>query len=397
MSGIVVTPLSAQVVPIRAVQNGVTVLQRRADAFTRAPQWIVEDKPVAVAGGSGAPDYDLTFAWNVEILSDGRLVTLAPVGNRLYVFSPTGAPQRSLGRQGQGPGEIMAPTGMARLRGDTILIPDGANACLNWVDATKGFVRNAPLTVDSITRRVNHLGGTLRDGRLVMSSIGGVQQGVLDSVTRPMASVAIFSSRGDSARVVAQVPDLEVVLTPTRYRGRASTDTRVIRFTRQARAVAWDTAIATGSGDGYRIDVRDTRGTVRSSIRVPIARRAVTKAMRDLALVAALRRFEGPRMEQLVDAAESRRLEQVLPSADSLPPYSDWFVSPNRTLWVVDAAPVGAKGGAATAFRQDGAVLGRLTWSMTGTAVAFGDDRVVLRVTDDDDVVALQVHRFRAR
>jgi hypothetical protein len=50
----------------------------------------------------------------------------------------------------------------------------------------------------------------------------------------------------------------------------------------------------------------------------------------------------------------------------------------------------------ATAFRADGALLGRLHSSSGGTPAAFGDDRVVVRSVDRDGVVSLRVYRIRA-
>ena len=99
----------------------------------------------------------------------------------------------------------------------------------------------------------------------------------------------------------------------------------------------------------------------------------------------------------MVDPAESRRIEQINPAADSLPPYSRLLVSPAGTLWVIDASAPGDSTGGATAFRHDGAILGRLSWRGRGTPMAFADDRVVMRETDEDGVVALRVFRILAR
>lgn len=44
--------------------------------------------------------------------------------------------------------------------------------------------------------------------------------------------------------------------------------------------------------------------------------------------------------------------------------------------------------------RQHGAIVGRLAVSGTGTPVAFGNDRVVVRTTDNDGVVAMEVRRI---
>jgi hypothetical protein len=290
----------------------------------------------------------------------------------------------------------MGPTGMSRTAGDTIVIPDRANNRINWIVPTKGFVAEKPMpNVGNSYFGIGRPVGVLRRGTLVFSTAGLVQNAKPDSVTRPPASVVVYDPRTESAAVVATVPDLEIMQIPTRYRGRASTVSMPLRFTRFAEAVAWDTVIATGSGDGYRIDLRDATGRIRSSLHIPVARRRVTAAMRDSAIAQSLRRFDGPQEERMVDPAESRRIERAAPVADSLPPYGNWFVSPNRTLWAVDPIAPGETGGAATAFRQDGAIIGRLTWTRGGYPMAFGDDRVVFRDADSDGVVSLSVHRIR--
>jgi hypothetical protein len=45
-----------------------------------------------------------------------------------------------------------------------------------------------------------------------------------------------------------------------------------------------------------------------------------------------------------------------------------------------------------TGFRQDGATIGRLQGAGKGQPVAFSNDRVVVRTTDADGVVALMVY-----
>jgi hypothetical protein len=237
--------------------------------------------------------------------------------------------------------------------------------------------------------------GALRTGDLVFASLDAIRGGVMDSVTRTPASVIVMPRGANTASIVATIPGLEVQRVTTRYRGRPGSQALLRRFGRSARVVAWDTVIATGSGEGYRIDLRNARGQLRTVIRLNVPRRPVTRTMRDSALAAALRAFNRPGSERMVDPAESKRLEELTPVADSLPPYGAWFVAPDRMLWIVDGAASAADARAATAFGQDGSVLGRLTWSMRAHPVAFGTDRVVMRTVDEDGVVTLAVYRIQ--
>jgi hypothetical protein len=381
------------VLPARELEAGVVVLKHGADAFTRAAQWSLSATAAATAGGRAAgPDYDLTDVRNVEMLSDGRIATLAPIGNRLLVFAANGRGERTLAREGTGPGEIKAPGGMSRIAGDTLVVPDPGNNRVNWIVAGKGIVASKPLPKINKGPFVRPV-GALRNGQLVMSTAGLVQSGVTDRVTRPTASILLLSQRADAAKVIAEIPDLEVIRIPTRYGGTASSETVVLRMSRWGMSAAWDTVIATGSGDGYRIDLRNPNGDMISSIRVAAPRRPITKTTRDLVLANVLRQFEGSTGEAMVDAAESRRVAQATPFADAMPPYGGWFVAPDRTLWIVDPVMPGASRGSATGFRQDGAIVARLGWAGTGTPVAFGTDRVVMRESDAGATV-LRVYRI---
>ena len=104
---------------------------------------------------------------------------------------------------------------------------------------------------------------------------------------------------------------------------------------------------------------------------------------------------EGPQSERMVDANESRRLAREQPFADSLPPYSGFFTTRGGTLWVVDAIAPSDTGWSATAFRQDGAIVGRLEVAGRSRPLAFADDRVAIRTEDEDGVVGIRVHLLR--
>ncbi len=381
---------AAPVMPAREMEAGVAVLRHNASAFDRAPQWSIAPTPLAVAGGrSAGAEFDLTNVRNAELLSDGRIVAFAPIGNRLVLYGANGRGERTLAREGSGAGELKEPGGVARAAGDTLVVPDPGNNRVYWVVAGKGVVATKPLPKNNKGPFVRPA-GVLSNGQLVLSTAGIVQPGVADRVTRPMASILLLSQRADAARAVAELPDLEVIRIPTRYGGTAGSETVVLRMSRWAMAAAWDTVIATGSGDGYRIDLRNVNGDMISSIRVAVPRKPIAKATRDLMLSNVLRSLEG---STGADAVESRRVAEATPFADAMPPYGNWFVGADRTLWIVDPVVPGAARGSATAFRQDGAIIGRLSWNGTATPMSFGADRVVMREVEGGSTV-LKVFRI---
>lgn len=377
------------------VMDGITVMEHAAEAFARAPRLTIDTRPLAVAGGSdGDPNYDLTYAGSVQFLPDNRIAALAIIGARLMVFGADGKPEWVLNRMGRGPGDLMAPRNVVWLGGDTLILADAANQRLNWAIPGQGIVTTQTLAVGS-ARTYSTIAGRLPGNRLVMHSFSTVRSATADTVARPLAPLGVLDAGRDSAREIARIPGHDMVTFETRFRGRPMRQRMTIRFAREAHAIVWDTLIATGSGEGYVIDLRDADGRIVASLRVRAPRRPVTQAARDAQIAAELRRFEGPQAERMVDANESRRIAREQPFADSLPPYSGFFTTRGGTLWVVDAIAPSDSGWSATAFRRDGAIMGRLAVSGRGRPLAFADDRVAVRTEDEDGVVGIRVYRIR--
>jgi hypothetical protein len=397
--------------PVRPTSRdtaGITLLTHGSGAFDSAMHLTAAADPLTVIGGPEMkPGYELLYVYDVGILSDGRVAALAQVGNKLLIFGADGKPQKSLGRQGSGPGDLMAPAGLVVLAGDTLLIPDDANMRINWVLPDKGFVADEPLPVpkdlpthispgDPMPLILKGVGGVLPDGRILLHSLGlSWGEGEPNKVARTLPAIAVVDLKAGSVHPIARIPDVELVQMETRYRGHARMQPIFPRFGRVASAVVCDSSVVTGSAEGYTVDFRNPSGAVYSRLTVPRARRPVTKAMRDAQIAIELARYEGVHTERMVDPAESKRIAREAPFADSLAPYSRFFCTSDRTLWVVDAIAPSDTGWSATAFRIDGAILGRLYVPGAGMPLAFANDRVVVRSEDADGNVYLKVYAIR--
>ncbi len=381
------------VAPTVRVAAGVRVLTHDRNAFSRATRLELVGAPVAVAGGVNVdPAFDLTGVDRVALLSDGRLLTLVPRNSKMLQFAPDGKPEQALGRQGGGPGEFRSLEGLFRTRGDTLFIADRGNSRANWVVATKGVIRQQPMPRFETAGHPEVI-GILANGDFVLTTTRIPEDGVPDKVTRSVTS--IYSATAlTTPRLLAELASVEFVLQNATFRGRSSSSPAALRFSRRPFVQISDSTVITGVGDGYAFAYRNSIGTVLTRVAVETSARAVTQAMRHAELKIALLKFNSPGSERMVDPKESERLVRETPFADSLPPYSNFFMSPNKTLWIVDyIAPTDTEW-SATAFRADGAIVGRLTVKGKGTPLAFGDDRVVIRSEDEDGVVSLTVRRI---
>jgi hypothetical protein len=387
---------SGPVAPQKRAEAGVTVLTHDRFAFGRAAQLMVATAPESEFGGvHGDPAFDLTRVTSVALLADGGLSAFSD-DQRLLVFGPDGAARRTIGRRGQGPGEFAGARYLLSLTGDTLLVPDLPNARMNWLLPAKGVVRTESLK-DRLPPLVQRPAGVLSGGRVVLTSTGlsYPQAHPPSGFFRTQASVLILPPRGPG-RVVATIPDVQFKTVPTNFNGSPGVMADYVRYGVKAHVVVWDTLIASVTGETYQIDLRNSVGRVVSRLLVAAPRRAVTPAMKKARIaeeVDQLHQFLS-RKEEMRDPVEAERLFRAAPIADSLPACADLFVTPKRTLWVLDAIMPSDTSWTATAFRLDGAIVGRLRGVGRATPVAFGDDRVVLRSSDIDGLVKLEVHRI---
>ena len=379
--------------PEVTVVAGVRQFTYSTIALDRARQLLLEQLPLAVVGGPGAsPSFDLSNANTVALLADGNVAALSTVDSRLDLFGADGKPIRRIGRRGEGPGEFRGVPDMVRVAGDTLLLPDLGNMRMDWVTANHGVVKADPVA-DRVGAYLTNIAGALPEGRIVLYSFGRLQQGVIGKLIRQRAQLAVLGPDGP-ARIVASIPDVVVTDVPTHYEGKPGFETVAVGFSPEAKVVVWDTLIATSTNDQYRIDLRNGDGAIISTLAMPQPRRPVTRAMHDANVAYWLAQLHTYR-EHPRDMAESERLIRQAPYADSLPAYAALFVSPDATLWAVDAIAPGDTAWSATAFHPNGAIVGRLFASTRNRPVAFGDSDVVVRAVDADGVVSLEVHKFK--
>src|SRR5688500_9306478 len=128
-------------------------------------------------------------------LGDGRVAVLDIGRHRVQLFAPDGAFLRSIGRQGQGPGELAQPWRLIRAAGDTIGVYDmeGHLELLSLTGEGSRRVRLPP-TADGGMAQV--LGSFAAGDYLAILNEfpGAVQEGTIPLYTR----LLVMSARGDS-------------------------------------------------------------------------------------------------------------------------------------------------------------------------------------------------------
>ena len=155
---------------------------------------LVEDLVVGPRGED--PNYLFFRPQGVAVDGGGRMYVLEMGSNRVQVFSPEGEYLRTLGQQGQGPGELQMPIAITA-SGDRIVVSDWRNLRLSHWDAEGIHLGDVPMASGRLEQTIVLTGSgsyvSARDRRLEDGS------GVID--------VTLFSAEGTETVRYASLPE----------------------------------------------------------------------------------------------------------------------------------------------------------------------------------------------
>jgi hypothetical protein len=372
---------------------GVLEMRHPADAFERAPQWRLDTVPLVMF--DGGEEVDLSAGQAPQLLSDGRAVFAQGYRQeqQLRLFERDGTPGRVLAREGSGPGEIAGPDFVLILPGDTILISDGSNASINRYTADSGFVRaerasNTEFGCYAPT-------GRLANGRHVGIARCSSNRRNPDGSLNPTMTLVTYPPDFSRYDTIGTVPGSRMKQVDITQGTRTFPVLMWLQLGQHTSVAAVDSTIVVGSGDGgYVLDLRDVGGMPMGRIVVDRPAVMVNEEMR--------RAVIAQQIERAMTSSESgitrERAEELVnqePFADTLASYQLVTATLDGTIWVRDTQLPGDSTWSATAFRRDGAILGRLSGLQSkGYAAWLGDDRATVRHEDEDGVVRYGVYRI---
>jgi len=372
--------------------DGVLVMRHDPAAFARAPQWRVADEAEVVFDGGEDPNLDLSYAYRPTLFADGSLIAVNSLrSGRVMHFPANGQSGRMVAGPGEGPGDVIRPNDPIAF-GDSVAVVDDATGRVNWFTASGGWVGSETLWPGANAYCLA-IGGVLADRRIVGLNrcLGGTSQ--IPPEGGPLPTEFITAKVDFTVNdTIAILPGHDMVWFETRYRGERRGYPMLRRLAGGAHAAVWGGSIASSTEHpGYVVARRTTDGMITALLEVAVPRRPVTAAMREFVIAQELERMLGGGGEGMVDPDETRRQAREVPFADSLPAYSALSSGADGLLWVVDGRAPTDSIWSATAFREDGEIVARLTGTGTSWPSQFLDGKVLLRTTDDDGVVRFEV------
>lgn len=254
----------------------------RVDNPAEAPaaRTVELEKLWEVGGFSDTPGEFFGKLYTLDVDSQGRVYLLDVQLKEVRVFSPDGRYLRTTSHEGEGPGELLRPSGLTMLPGDTLCVLQTSPPRRSLFDADGDYTGELPLpgSLFEDAQRVTSVrfGG----GRLVVGTFAyGAGPGYVDSTTRvyslapgdsTAAPFAEFTYHNEFSEHVVK----EAATNPLRW------------------SVGRDGRCALTRGYDYAIEIWSPAGRLERVITRDIEHRMRSKAERD-SVVAAYRRGGG--------------------------------------------------------------------------------------------------------
>ncbi len=148
---------------------GVEVVTSHAPAWSRGEAWQVPRRPVLKIGElDGPPEFTFGNIRDVGWLADGRVFVGDEQAHSIRIFSPLGDYLETVGREGEGPGELTWFLTVSLYRGDSLFVYDYAQRVVSVFGPDLTFARRFRNPVEGNYWIVS----ALEDGRFLLYNPG---------------------------------------------------------------------------------------------------------------------------------------------------------------------------------------------------------------------------------
>jgi hypothetical protein len=363
---------------------GITIVENAVPAWTAETAWRLESSPSLTIGTvEGAPEYQMFQVRDALRLADGTIVVADGGSREIRFYDPAGTHVRSVGGEGEGPGEYRIPGLLARYRTDSLIVWDG-NLDRGTVLALDGTLAR---TFDGhgIGTPFYYVYDVFGDGALLGRMDQGVDPDTLDlGLQRFNATYFRMDPTGRVDTIGVLFGNEELVYVSDR--GTAMTG---MGFGRRAVHATTGDLLHYGSSDTWEIRTYTSGGEPRRITRRLDGNVPVTQALIDAHKEASLARYTNPATLRSMEARFA-----ATPWPETLPAYSDLKVDAQGNLWVADYLAPGEEQPRWTVFDAEGRMLGTIKTPIGFTIHDIGSDYLLGVERGELDVEQVVLYRL---
>jgi len=353
---------------------GIRIVTSSGPRWTLETAWRLSDPPVLTIGVvDGPPEEQLFGVADAALLSDGRIVVANSGTSELRIFDRAGRYVRSLGGEGEGPGEFRRITVMDVAAGDSMFVWDQRLRRLSVFSDESGFERTLTFTPPAGGSFPSYE-GRFSDGSLLVRVPTLVEDDeIIDGVVRD--APAVYLRYGADGSPVDTLGALRGARRMIKFLGADARDgiaVITVPFDPATRVAIDGTSLY--EGDGTRFELRRVGRTsagrastdqVEEIEAVEQIEEIVRRAFTPVALTAEMmtRDFEErfARFADQTDFYEAvREAYTEMPVGETAAAFDRLLVSDDGELWVRTFPIPGEESHAWSVFSADGAWLGEV-------------------------------------
>lgn len=349
------------------------------------PHWVVAAEPEVEIGVLEGPlEYQLFRVSGGAVLSDGTIVLANSGSHELRWYDAEGRNVRSVGSEGDGPGEFRSVSLAGVFEEDSLLAFDSRQRRTSVFSAGGEFARSLEPGASAETS-FPLVDGVLSGGRTVVQRGAVYRFGeVTTGVDRAPAALYVIRPDGEVGAPLGEFPGSEAFV----LQEDGIMSVRDLAFGRDIFVSAAGDRIAIGNNDAFSVRVYDGSGTLLH----------VVRQVHELARVT--NEFDTYRQEQLagIDDDNSRRISgrafEQMPRHETFPAYGDVRLDRVGDLWVRDYPQPGEEQQAWQVFDQDGMFQARVVVPSGLRILDIGSDYLLGVFQDEFDVERVRLHRL---
>ncbi|MCG6955435.1 MAG: hypothetical protein LJF04_05530, partial [Gemmatimonadetes bacterium] len=280
---------------------------------------------------SGPEEEQFGSVRDLAVLSDGGVAVLDGQAVEIRVFGPDGSFRRTVGRKGEGPGELSWPSYMTALAGDSLAVWDSRGGRVTVFAPDGSLGRVTPVAFDGYGRPF--VVSFFADGSMVGQSrwnAGSFSGGEQPAFRLDSAVLVVNTADGALVDTMGVFPGSETVQSMHRSGDMVTMMMASTRFGRSLQFAAHPEGVWAGFGDHFELHLHDAAdGHVKRILRAPGLDAPLTDAE--------VAEIEAEAMEEAENPDQRQRAQSVndLSARPELrPAYDALVVDDHGRLWL---------------------------------------------------------------